>query len=68
MPYKGKRKKTTAWWTDEVRDAVRNKMKRFRRWMKTRQPEDNRNYVEARNTAEHVKKEGKNRFMEENCQ
>ena len=58
VPYKGK-KKTTAWWTDEVRDAVGNKMKRFRRWMKTRQLEDHRNYVEARKTAEHVKRRAK---------
>ena len=28
-------KKRTPWWTDDVRDAVKRKMVRFRKWMKS---------------------------------
>ena len=37
--YEGK-KKITPWWSDEVKDSVKFKMIKFRRWMKTRTPED----------------------------
>ena len=57
-PYQGK-KKMTPWWSTEVREAVKYKMKRFRRWMKTRTAEDRMEYVIARNEAERVKKDAK---------
>ena len=37
--YQG-RKKTTPWWTEAVRSAVGEKMRRFRKWMKRRRPKD----------------------------
>ena len=57
-PYQGK-KKMTPWWSTEVREAVKCKMKKFRRWMKTRTAEDGMEYVIARNEAERVKKDAK---------
>ena len=57
-PYKGKNK-MTLWWSTEERETVKCKMKKFRRWMKTRNAEDRVNYVSARNEAERVKKEAK---------
>ena len=50
-PYEGK-KKMTPWWSDEVKEAVKFKMIKFRRWMKTRTPEDRAQYTIARNEAE----------------
>ena len=57
-PYQGK-KKMTPWWSNEVREAVKYKMRKFRRWMKTRTAEDRMEYVIARNEAERVKKDAK---------
>ncbi|XP_076045727.1 uncharacterized protein LOC143027969 [Oratosquilla oratoria] len=53
------KKKTTIWWTEEVRQAVGLKMRCFRKWMKTRQIEDRQLYVDARNAAEQIKREAK---------
>ena len=36
----GRKKKQTAWWTDELREAVAEKMRKYRRWMKTRLVDD----------------------------
>ena len=55
----GRKRKQTPWWTETVRDAVDNKMKMFRKWMKTRQQEDRANYVAARNETERMKNEAK---------
>ena len=55
------RKKTTPWWTDTVKEAVKLKMQCFRRWMKRRRPEDRDAYVIARNEAERVKTAEKNK-------
>ena len=41
--YQG-RKKTTPWWTEEVRSAVKEKMRLFRIWMKRRRLEDRIEY------------------------
>ena len=57
-PYQGK-KKMTPWWSAEVKEAVKVKMKKFRKWMKTRTAEDRLEYTMARNVAERVKKEAK---------
>ena len=56
--YKGK-KKATLWWTENVQAAVRDKMRAFRRWMKTRQPEDRPRYEISRKNTERVKKVAK---------
>ena len=56
--YKGK-KKTTLWWTEYVQAAVRDKMRAFRRWMKTRQPEDRLSYEISRKNTERVKNAAK---------
>ena len=53
------KKKTTAWWTEEVKAAVKIKMKTFRRWMKTRNQLDRIEYEIARNEAERVKRRSK---------
>ena len=55
VPCRG-RKKTTPWWTEDVRVAVKDKMNCFRRWMKTRRSDDRQSYVAARNFAEHIKR------------
>ncbi len=34
------RKKRIPWWNDQVRESERRKNKSFRRWMKTRRPEN----------------------------
>ena len=57
-PYQGK-KKMTPWWSEEVREAVKLKMRTFRIWMKTRSVVDRLHYVEARNGAERVKRKAK---------
>ncbi|XP_076067750.1 uncharacterized protein LOC143040554 [Oratosquilla oratoria] len=60
MKYVGKtKKKRTPWWTEEMADAVKEKMKKFRKWMKYRTAENRENYVEARNKCNRVKKESK---------
>ncbi|XP_076038976.1 uncharacterized protein LOC143024096 [Oratosquilla oratoria] len=58
------KKKTTIWWTEEVRQAVGLKMRCFRKWMKTRQIEDRQLYVDARNAAEQIKREAKREAWE----
>ena len=58
VPYRGK-KKRTAWWGDEVREAVKFKMKQFRKFMKTRTVADRLEYVFARNEAERKKRKAK---------
>lgn len=52
----GLRKKKTAWWTDEVARAVKEKNKKFRAWMKRRSPETRAEYVVSRNEAETMKR------------
>ena len=54
-PYQGK-KKMTPWWSEEVREAVKLKMRTFWMWPKTRYVVDRLHYVEARNKAERVKR------------
>lgn len=50
------RKKTTAWWTLDVKNSVKMKMKAFRLWMKTRTPEHRLSYVLQRNETERIKR------------
>lgn len=52
----GSRKRHTPWWNDEVRDAIKEKTKLMRRWMKNRTAITREEYVEARRNAERVKK------------
>ncbi|XP_076038003.1 uncharacterized protein LOC143023369 [Oratosquilla oratoria] len=60
MKYVGKtKKKRTPWWTEEMADAVKEKMKKFRKWMKFRTAENRENYVEERNKCNRVKRESK---------
>ena len=61
---KSTKKKTTAWWTEEVREAVKLKMRAFRRWMKTRRQDARVAYVELRGEAERVKREAKRKVWE----
>ena len=55
----GKKKKQTPWWTPALRSAVQNKMKKFRKWMKTRSAEDHIEYIVARRETEIVKRQAK---------
>ena len=57
-PYQG-RKKMTPWWSEEVRETVKMKMRMFQMWMKTRSVVDRLHYVDARNEAEGVKTRAK---------
>ena len=52
------KKKTTPWW-GAARDAVMEKMTKFRRWMKTRNINDRLDYEVARRNAEGVKRRAK---------
>ena len=61
----GKMKKCTPWWTDEVRDAVRKKMQKFRSLMKHQTPEKREIYKEACREAETVKRSAKRKVWEE---
>ena len=36
----GTKKKCTPWWNEEVKTAVKKKMASYRKWMRTRRPED----------------------------
>ena len=44
----GRKRKQTAWWTPELKSAVKKKMNKFRKWMKTRRDEDHINYIVSR--------------------
>ena len=61
----GKMKKCTPWWTDEVRDAVREKMRRFRSFMKHQTEEKKDQYKAACREAENVKRNAKKKVWEE---
>ena len=50
------KKKTTVWWTKEVKDSVKLNMKAFRLWMKNRTPENKMNYTLQRNETERIKR------------
>ena len=56
---KGGGKRKTPWWTEEMKKSVKNKMQKFRKWMKTRRAEDREIYVAARNETERVKEREK---------
>ena len=60
----GGRKKRTAWWTDDVSLAVKEKTEAFRKWMKRRSPETRLEYVEKRNRAEELKRIAKEQSWE----
>ena len=56
---KGRKKKQTPWWTPTLKSSVANKMRLFRKWMKTRRLEDHNNYKEACRETERVKAQAK---------
>ena len=55
----GKKKKCTPWWNEEVKEAVKVKMKAFRRWMRKKTDVMRLEYVIARREAEKVKRKAK---------
>lgn len=55
----GGKKKKTIWWTEEVKQAVKEKNSTFRRWIKQRNAQSRQNYVEARNFANGLKNAAK---------
>jgi hypothetical protein len=61
---RGTKKKQTAWWTEEVRTAVKHKMRMYRKWMKTRNMVDREIYVNARRETEIIKKKNKKEMWE----
>jgi exonuclease III len=62
------KKRKTPWWTEEVRTAVKTKTKTFRKWMRTRNPENRRRYELARNNCESIKKSAKDKTWEKLCE
>lgn len=50
------RRKKTPWWNEEVKCAVNQKNRLFRKWMKNRTAEAREIYVQARNQAEEIKR------------
>ncbi|XP_076055047.1 uncharacterized protein LOC143033459 [Oratosquilla oratoria] len=48
------KKKLTIWWNEEVKNAVRDKKKTYRQWMKCRSEATRNIYVAARNKAEQI--------------
>ena len=61
---RGKKKKQTPWWTPTLKSAVANKMKLFRKWMKTRRLEDHNYYKEALRETERIKVQAKRETWE----
>ena len=65
----GTKKKQTPYWTEEVKEAVKEKMNKFRVWMKRRTEETRQEYVQARNTAQNTirraKKESWNKLADD---
>ena len=59
-----RKKKQTPWWTPTLKSAVSNKMKLFRKWMKTKGMEDHNNYKEALREAERIKTQAKRETWE----
>ncbi|XP_076038778.1 uncharacterized protein LOC143023980 [Oratosquilla oratoria] len=57
----GKKKKQTPWWTEKVKEAIKIKMRKFRKWMRTRQMDDRLEYIKAIKEAERVKNQGKDK-------
>ena len=49
----GKNRKATAWWNKEVQDAIREKKKLYKIWVKTKDEED---YIKYRLARRHSKK------------
>ena len=55
----GTKKKCTPWWNEDVKEAVKKKMRKFRLFMKHRTAESREAYIEARDQAENIKREAK---------
>ena len=53
----GRKVKKTAWWTEEVKHAVKNKMKAFRLWLRNRTPETRLEYENQRRTVNITKRQ-----------
>ena len=60
---RGKKKKT-AWWVPELQEAVRNKQKAFRLWMKERTPERRRDYVTERDAVNRLRRKAQENMWE----
>ncbi|XP_068235925.1 uncharacterized protein [Palaemon carinicauda] len=61
----GRRRKQKAWWTKELQLAVKEKMKRFRKWIKIHPAEDRENYNRARQEVERVNRIAKQESFEQ---
>ena len=61
------RKRKTPWWNDDVKTAVKNKTKAFRKWMKSRMPRDREMYENDRNICTNIKRQAKKRAWESIC-
>ncbi len=55
----GSRKKQTPWWNEEVKNAVLEKIRKMRLWLKHRTPETREEYVQARNATEEMKRDAR---------
>ena len=49
-------KKTRAWWNDKVKEAIKQKKKLYKKWIKSKTDEDYQNYRTARKTSKLVVK------------
>ena len=49
----GRNRKATAWWNEEVKDAIKEKKKLYKTWVKTKDEED---YIKYRLARRHSKK------------
>ena len=61
---RNKARKQTPWWTDLLKQSVSEKMRLFRRWMKTRRIEDHESYKEASRETERIKSLSKHQCWE----
>lgn len=50
----GSKKRHTPWWTEEVKCAVREKVKSLREWLRLKSPDTRIEYILARNGANEV--------------
>lgn len=55
----GTKKRHTPWWNEEVKNAIKEKTAKMRKWLKRRTAEAREEYVQARNEAERIKRRAK---------
>ena len=61
----GSRKKATAWWNEETRQATKLKKQLYKKWLKDPTPQNKERYQSARYACKHVIKQAKEKAWSE---